>query len=133
MMPQHSVDIRVRYKETDKMGVTYYANYLVWFEVVRTELFRKLGMPYTNLEKEGIRLMVVEAHCKYKSPTTYDDLVKVEVEISDMKNTSISFSYKVYKDKKLAATGETVHVFTDKNGKPMRIPEKVKNVLSASV
>ena len=115
------------------MGVVYYGNYFTWFEVARTEYFRQLGLPYTELEKEGVRLMVAEAKCAYKFPATYDDLLTVETEIGTIKNTSLSFLYKIYRDeKKLIAQGESTHVFTDVKGKPIRIPERAKAVLNVS-
>ena len=115
------------------MGVVYYGNYFTWFEVARTEYFRQLGLPYTELEKEGVRLMVADAKCAYKSPATYDDLLTVETQIGNMKNTSLSFLYKIYSDgKKLIAEGESTHVFTDEKGKPIRIPERAKAALNVS-
>jgi len=128
----HKTDIRVRYEETDRMGVVYYANYLIWFEVARTELFRTLGISYRELEdKKGLRLMVVESKVNYKSPATYDDLVSVETSIGRIKNTSIAFSYKVYRENKLLATGETAHAFTNREGKPIRIPDNVREKLTS--
>ncbi|NQU95853.1 MAG: acyl-CoA thioesterase [Candidatus Omnitrophica bacterium] len=125
--------IRVRYQETDRMGVVYYGNYFTWFEVARTEYFRELGLPYTRLEKEGIRLMVADAKCTYKSPATYDDLLTIETQVVNIKNTSLSFSYKIYRDEKtLISLGESTHVFTDERGRPTRIPAKVKEVLNVS-
>lgn len=129
-MKAHKTDIRVRYEETDRMGVVYYANYLIWFEVARTELFKTLGISYRELEdKEGLRLMVVESKVNYKSPATYDDLVSVKTSIERIKNTSITFSYKIYRENKLLATGETAHAFTNKEGKPIRIPDKIREKL----
>ncbi len=127
----HKTDIRVRYEETDRMGVVYYANYLIWFEVARTELFRTLGISYRELEdKNGLRLMVVESKVNYKSPATYDDLVSVETSIERIKNTSIVFSYKVYRENKLLATGETAHAFTNREGKLIRIPDNIRGKLT---
>ena len=131
-MKDRETTIRVRYEETDRMGVVYYANYLIWFEVARTEFFRRLGLPYTELEKEGVRLMVVEAKCAYKSPATYDDLITVKTRITKMKNTSLVFLYDLYREKTLVATGESTHVFTDEKAKPVRIPGRVKEALNAS-
>lgn len=115
------------------MGVVYYGNYFTWFEVARTEYFRELGCPYTELEKEGIMLMVADTKCAYKSPATYDDLLTIETQIVNIKNTSLSFSYKIYRDEKaLIALGESTHVFTDERGRPTRIPARVKEVLNVS-
>lgn len=132
-MKTHKTEIRVRYEETDRMGVAYYGNYFTWFEVARSEHFRKLGLPYTELEEKGLRLMVADTKCAYKTPVTYDDLIDVETEITNMKNTSFVFLYKIYHKRCLVATGESTHVFTDVKGKPVRIPEKIKVALSVSV
>lgn len=130
-MKSHEIELRVRYQETDRMGVVYYGNYFVWFEVARTELFRKHGLSYVDMEKEGFRLMVVDARCSYKKSATYDDLVRIRTNIKNTKNTSIGFSYEVFCNDALIARGETEHVFTDANGKPVRIPEVVKEKLIA--
>lgn len=133
-MKSYKTKIRVRYEETDRMGVVYYANYFVWFEIARTEFFReKLGLSYRELEdKDKIGLMVINAKAVYKSPVTYDDLITVETYIAKVKNTSMVFDYKIYHNSTLVATGETSHVFTDSKGKPVRIPLIVKDKLSAS-
>ena len=129
-MKNYKTSIRVRYEETDRMGVAYYGNYFTWFEVARTELFRSLGLSYRELEeKSGVNLMVVSASCSYKSPVTYDDLLTIETAISKTKNSSISFSYKMHRDSAIIAIGETAHVFTNKNGRPIKIPQEVKGAL----
>ena len=129
-MRTHKTNIRVRYEETDRMGVVYYGNFFTWFEVGRTELFRDIGLSYRTLEEtDGIRLMVIEARCNYKSPVTYDDLISVETSLGKIRNTSLAFSYKIYLDSTLVATGETSHVFTDKSGRPIKIPETVRRAL----
>jgi len=127
-MNARSTDIRVRYQETDNMGVVYYANYLVWFEVARTEYLRSMGLVYKKLEEKGIYLMVASVSCKYKSPAKYDDTVTVETWIEDVKNTSLRFVYKLSVGERVIATGDSVHVFTDKNKKPVRIPEEIKSL-----
>ena len=127
-MNTRSTDIRVRYQETDNMGVVYYANYLVWFEVARTEYFRSMGLVYRKLEDKGIYLMVASVSCKYKSPAKYDDTVTVETWIEDVKNTSLRFVYELSVGGRVIATGDSVHVFTDKNKKPVRIPAEIKSL-----
>ena len=124
-------ELRVRYKETDRMGVAYYGNYFTWFEVARTEFFRASGFPYEAIEKNGFRVMVVKATCSYKSPVTYDDLLKIETNIRNIKNTSLDFIYTIYMGKTLVARGETTHVFTNENCKPVKIPEELKRPLTA--
>ena len=130
---KHTTDIRVRYAETDRMGVVYYGNYFVWFEVARTEFFRAAGFSYRELEeKRGLRVMVVGASCRYRSPATYDDTLSVETWISGIKNTSLVFAYQVRRDSTLIATGETTHVFTDVNGKPIKIPGEISSALTSA-
>ncbi|MFH1791473.1 MAG: thioesterase family protein [Candidatus Omnitrophota bacterium] len=132
-MPPYAVSIRVRYAETDRMGVVYHANYFVWFEVVRTEFFRSLGLAYRDIEeKRHLCLMVVEAVCRHKKPVTYDDTVRVETSVVDIRNTSITFTYRVIANGTVSAEGETVHVFTDRKGKPVRIPADIRAALSPS-
>lgn len=127
-MRTFATDIRVRYQETDAMGVVYYANYLVWFEVARTEYLRSLGVVYTALEAKGYYLMVAAISCRYKSPARYDDIVKTETWIEEMKNSSLKFGYKLSVNGKVVATGDSVHVFTNPSGKPVRIPEEIRSL-----
>ncbi len=122
--------LRVRYTETDQMQVAYYGSYFVWFEVARTEAFRELGLEYSKLEEEGFYLMVAQAGCQYKAPCKYDDLITIHTTISEVKNSSLSFDYQVYKDAKLFALGETTHVFCNKKGKPLRIPPRIKEIIN---
>ncbi|MDP3804633.1 MAG: thioesterase family protein [Candidatus Omnitrophota bacterium] len=124
----HESEVRVRYQETDNMGVVYYANYLVWFEVARTEYFRSLGLVYRELEEKGIYLMVASAACLYKLPAKYDDIVKIRAWVPELKNSSLKFAYKLFVGEKLIATGESLHVFTNVSGKPTRMPDEVKNL-----
>ena len=125
-MKKHTTSIRVRYQETDTMGVVYYANYLVWFEIARTEYMRALGHPYRELESHGTHLMVVEAQCRYKSPARYDDFVEIAAWISSVKNCSLTFEYTVSLNGRLIADGNTGHVFVDKKGKPTKIPQALR-------
>ena len=120
--------IRVRYAETDKMGVSYYGNYFTWFEVGRNEYFRALNLPYTIYEKQSIYLPVGEAYCRYYKPLTYDDYVIIRTGITLLKQSSMKFTYNVYKksDKELVAEGHTTHIFVDANMKPCRIPDSIK-------
>lgn len=110
------------------MGVVYYANYLVWFEVARTEYFRALGLVYRKLEEKGVYLMVASAACQYKSPARYDDVVKIHAWVPELKNSSLKFTYKLSVGERVIAEGESVHVFTNKAGKPTRIPEEVRSL-----
>jgi len=114
--------LRVRYQETDRMGVVYHSNYLVWFEIGRTDLFKKIGLSYADLEREGYYLVVTEVHCKYKSPATYDDELEVFTALTEMKNSSLVFRYEVKKGEVSICTGTTKHAFLDRNRKIVKIP-----------
>jgi len=127
--PVDKIELRVRYAETDQMGVVYYANYLVWFEVARTEYFRKLNILYSGLEKKGIYLVVAESNCKYKSSVKYDDMIHVITRLNYVKASSLEFGYEIFQRNKLIATGRTTHVFINRRRKPIRIPLEVIRVL----
>src|SRR4029077_6760068 len=108
-------ECRVIYGDTDKMGISYYGNYFRWFEAARTEYFRALGLPYTECEKKGYFLPVVETSAKYFSPSTYDDLIVVRTSVAKLGMTSIRFEYVVFQKgtEKLVANGSSVHAFVD--------------------
>lgn len=129
-MKTHSVNIRVTYADTDKMGVVYYSNYFVWFEVARTEFFRREGVVYKDIEKEkGLFLPVVEATARYRLPITYDEIVTVKTHVSETGNSRIVFEYEVKReDGEIAATGTTKHTFVDKNKKPVPIPPDIRPI-----
>lgn len=110
-------NLRVRYAETDKMGIVYHANYIVWFEVGRSALFRELNLPYTEFEKQGLGLAVIDSNCRYRKPAQYDDEITIVTEIISMSARSITFSYRIIREKTLLAEGKTVHVFVNKEGK----------------
>ncbi len=126
-MKYFDYEYRVRYGDTDKMGISYYANYFVWFEAARTEYFRALGLPYTKCEEKGYHLPVVETGARYIAPSTYDDLVIVRTSVAYARQSSMRFEYEVFQkeSKKKLVTGFSVHVFVDKTFKPTRIPEDV--------
>lgn len=132
-MIAREAQIRVRYQETDNMGVVYYANYFVWFEVARTEYLRSFGVSYKELESQGMYLMVASAGCEYKSPARFDDVVTVRTWIPELKNSSLRFEYSLHVDSRLIATGESVHVFTNDAGKPVRIPEEIRRMYRATL
>jgi len=113
-----NTNLRVRYAETDQMGIVYHSNYLIWFEVGRSELFRDLNLPYTEFEKQGLGLAVVEANCRYRKPTRYDDELVIVTKVESMTSRSVTFTYHVYRDETLVADGKTVHVFINQNGRP---------------
>lgn len=127
-MKYYDFEYRVRYGDTDKMGISYYANYFVWFEAARTEYFRALGLPYTECEKQGIFLPVVETQAKYYLPSTYDDLVVVRTSVSEVGKSTLRFEYEVIhkETQKRLVTGYSVHVFVGANMRPVRVPESVR-------
>jgi acyl-CoA thioester hydrolase len=116
--------IRVRYAETDRMGVAYHANYLVWFEVGRTDLIRELGYPYAQLESEGVFLPVIEAHCAYIKPVFYDNELQLHSQIEEQNGARLRIGYTLFRDSLILARGFTVHAFMDKDMKAVRPPEK---------
>jgi acyl-CoA thioester hydrolase len=125
----HKAEHRVIYADTDAGQVVYYANYFRWFESGRREIMRALGISYIELEKKGVIMPVVEAHCNYFHPARYDDVVLIETKIADVKEKSVKFENKIYrkKDKKLLASGYTINVFVDrKRMKSIRIPDGIR-------
>ncbi|MBW2979844.1 acyl-CoA thioesterase [Candidatus Woesearchaeota archaeon] len=130
-MVANKTEHRIRYADTDHFGVVYYARYLEWFEAGRTEILRKNGITYAELEKEGYFAPVVEVKINYKAPARYDDVVLLETEIASIGNSSIRFNYKVFKKEgmKLLAEGYTVNVFINKDMKPVPVPELIKKLV----
>ena len=124
--------VRVRYAETDKMGVVYYANYFVWFEVGRTDWLRARGWTYRDMENEGIILPVIEARCEYHRPARYDDELEVRTEGRMLSAVRMEFSYTVVRreDVQVAASGVTVHAALDPSGRPRRLPERIRQVFA---
>jgi acyl-CoA thioester hydrolase len=124
--------LRVRYAETDQMGVVYYANYLVWFEIGRTDFCLQHGFAYRDLEKQGgLYIMVAEARCRYKAPARYDDEIMVRTRLTSIRRRVLVFGYEVYKQltDELIAEGETVHVITDCDGRPRTLPDSYRDML----
>lgn len=118
-MTQGETFIRVRYAETDKMGIVYHSRYLDWMEVGRTEFFRQLGMPYSEIEKNNIFLPVIKVYCQYKSPAHYDDLLRIVTTITSLQEVRLVFHYEIFKGDRLLALGETEHAFVNALGKPV--------------
>jgi acyl-CoA thioester hydrolase len=119
---QSSVQVTVRYAETDMMGIVYHANYLPWFEVGRTTLLKEIGVPYRKLEEEGFRLPVLEVSAKYLKPALYDDTLEIRTTLRERPLLRIHLEYEVRRDDQLLATGATVHAFVDRQGRPVRPP-----------
>jgi acyl-CoA thioester hydrolase len=122
--------VRVRYAETDKMGVVYYANYFVWFEVGRTDLLRDADWSYREMETDGYALPVIEAHCDYRQPARYDDELEVRTSGALISPVRVAFTYEVVRpaDDAVLASGRTVHASLDGAGRPSRLPERVRNL-----
>lgn len=124
---------RVTYAETDQMGFVYYANYLVYFEIGRTEYIRSSGMTYRQLEDMGYMLPVLEASCKYLKPAKYDDILTIRTTISEFKGIRLGFSYEILRDGIKLVEGTTSHAFVDNEGRPRKlspeIQEKIKMAL----
>jgi len=120
------VDIRVRYAETDQMGVAYYANYLVWFEVGRSEFYRRRGFRYIDLEALGHKIVVTEVHCRYRNSARYDETVIVRTRLKGINKRMITFGYQILREdqKEVIAEGETRHIWVDSKGKTKSLPEK---------
>lgn len=119
--------LRVRYAETDQMGVVYHSNHLIWFEVGRVELMRQLGFPYREMERtEGCFIAVAEARCRYRAPIYYDDEVVVRTKLKSVRESVIHFSYELVRCENgtLLAEGETTHIVTDREFKIAALPDK---------
>jgi acyl-CoA thioester hydrolase len=124
--------VRVRYAETDAMGVVYYANYLVWFEIGRTDWLRETGWTYREMEADGIQLPVIEAHCEYRRGARYDDDVEIHTKARKVSPVRLRFDYEAIRraDGALLAIGHTVHASIDQRGRPMRMPHRVEELFS---
>jgi len=132
-MTYYDFDVRISYSETDRMGVIYYANYLVFFERGRTEFLRSLGKRYRDLEEhDGIFLPAADAHVRYLHPGRYDDLIKVRTFISELGGAHITFRYEItnVETGQLIATGSSKHPVVNRAWKPVRIPDTLRNLLS---
>lgn len=133
MPVEHTAKLRVRFAETDAMGVVYYAEYFVWFEVARTELFRHIGLPYTVISRRrGFHTPVVQAHADYKASARYDDEVAVRAWPSKIGRSSVRIDYEVRKlpEEELICTGHTVHVLIGEDGRSKEIPPDLRERLT---
>jgi len=128
--------IRVRYAETDQMGVVYHANYFIWFEVGRVELFRQMGFNYRDLEEqEQCYMAVAEARCRFKAPARYDDEVRIRTSLKHMRNSFIQFGYEAIRvsNGELLAEGETMHIVTDAQMNKRALPERYQDAFRRAV
>jgi acyl-CoA thioester hydrolase len=129
-----STSLRVRYAETDQMGVVYYANFLVWFEIGRGDFCRQHGFAYREMEEQdGLYIMVAEVRCRYKAPARYDDEIDVRTRLRASRKRVLVFGYEIYRmpDEELLAEGETVHVITDREGHARALPDRYVELFRA--
>ncbi|QSQ25218.1 acyl-CoA thioesterase [Pyxidicoccus parkwayensis] len=127
--------LRVIYGDTDQMGVVYYANYFRYFEFARSEYFRSMGGSYAELERSGTQLPVVEASCQYRAPARYDDLIVIRPTVSELRRASIVFTYELFREgepRTLLCTGRTLHACVGRDGKPTRMPDVMRRLLTTS-
>jgi acyl-CoA thioester hydrolase len=123
--------VRVRYSEVDRMGVAHHRSHFVWFEMGRTELMRSSGLPYAEVEAQGIFLPVIEASCVYRAPARYDDRLLVRTTLTGLGAARATFSYRIEResDGRVLATGATTHAAVGAGGRPRRMPESVRRLL----
>ena len=128
----YETEVRVRYAETDQMGIVHHANYLIWFEVGRSDLCWQKGFSYQEMEEGDSLLVVADARVRYKSPAFYDDLLTIRTQVAEIRSRSIRFTYEVYRgsDNTLLADGETLHLVTDRSRKVKSLPQVFKDKLS---
>ncbi|MGQ9618342.1 MAG: acyl-CoA thioesterase [Candidatus Aminicenantia bacterium] len=126
------VEERVRYAETDQMGVAHHSSYFLWFEIGRTEYCRRKGLPYSEIEKNGFYLMVVEVYCRYRKPLFYDQKFIIRTRLDEINGRKAKFFYELISEEgNLIAEGYSLHVATDRNGKAVTIPQDIINILTA--
>jgi acyl-CoA thioester hydrolase len=126
LVASNDARVRVRYAETDQMGVVYHSNYIIWFEVGRVELLRAMGHTYREMEADDIHLPVVEVRCRYKLPAMYDDEIIIRTSLKNVRESLIHFHYEILRagEQQVLAEGETVHLVMDGEGKRRRFSEK---------
>jgi len=122
-------EIRVIFGDTDQMGVVYYANYLRYFEGARAAYWRALGKSYKDLEDWGVALPVVEAHCHYRRPARYEDLLMVDTRVSELRGASLRFAYQIHRGDELVAEGDTRHAVVGPDGRPRALPAALREAI----
>lgn len=127
----HETDVRVRYAETDKMGIVHHANYLIWFEVGRSELCRSRGFSYNQMETDNALMVVAESYVRYKAPAYYEDILTIRTKVAEIRSRSIQFVYEILRksDETIIAEGETLHIVTDELKKVRTVPEIYRRLL----
>lgn len=131
-MDWHEISLSVRYAETDQMGVVHHSNYLVWFELGRTEYCKAKGFSYRDMERDEDALMIVaEIYCRYKSPAFYDDTILVRTKLSEIRSRTLRFVYEIFRplDERILVEGESMHIFTNRSKKVRSLPTKYKELL----
>jgi len=135
LLPFHDATVRVRYAETDQMGVVYHANYLIWMEIGRVELMRSLGVDYKEMEgHDDCHIVVVDVQCRYLKSARYDEILRIRTTIAEARSRSIKFHYEIWRDTdgQILATGETTHVICGKDGRAKHLPERHRHLFSAA-
>ena len=124
--------VRVRYAETDQMGVAWHGHYLAWFEVGRTDLLRRQGVTYRELEADGLRLPVIGTRMTFLRPALYDDLLEIRTAVAEVRGARVRFDYEVHREGTSGplATGATEHAAVDAGGRPRRLPEALRRLLA---
>ncbi len=132
-MTENISEIRVRYAETDQMGVVYHGNYFTWFEIGRTSFLRQLGYSYREMEEKGIMLPVVNVACDYKESAKYDDEIQIKTTVKEMKGVRITYGYQLFRkmDQRLLAQGTTTHAFVDSSFKPTNLKKHLPELHEA--
>jgi acyl-CoA thioester hydrolase len=126
MIDSHELPIRVRYAETDRMGLLHHANYFVYFEMGRTELLRQRGLSYREVEDAGHYLVIIEIGCKFKRPAHYDDLLVLRTSVEKVTHVKIVHKYQLFRDGTLLAEGHSTLACVDREGKPQALPDMLK-------
>lgn len=122
IMIESESHIRVRYVETDAMGIAHHSNYIIWLELARVEMMDKLGLPYTEIEKQGALMPVLEVHISYLSPAYFDDRLIIKAFVREEPKVRLKVEYQIFREKTLIATAETLHTFINREGKAIRPP-----------
>jgi acyl-CoA thioester hydrolase len=125
-------EVRVRYAETDQMGIAHHAEYFAWFEVGRTDLLRRRGLTYRELEQSGVRLPVIETHARFRRPAFYDDVLEIRTRLVELSGARVSFEYEVVRrgNPDVLAVGSTSHAAVDVEGRPRRLPPELRRSLA---
>ena len=129
MLPEHEIEIRVRYNETDSMGFLHHGNYFAYFEMGRTELLRAQGGNYRQMEEEGWLMVVVSVECKYRKPARYDDVLTLKTRIARVTPAKLEHEYRIYRDGELLTEARSVLACVDRKGIVQRIPEAFQEIL----